>query len=89
MDFLKTALRNRSFMIGAFLAVIFIGAALISFLWTPFDVTKLDIAHKLQKPSALHWFGTDHFGRDIFSMIMVARAPPSPSQSSRWALVSS
>jgi len=64
-------LKNRSFMIGAFLATIFIGAALVSFLWTPFDVTKLDIAHKLQTPSALHWFGTDHFGRDIFSMIMV------------------
>lgn len=64
-------LRNRSFMIGAILAAIFIGAALISFLWTPFDVTKLDIAHKLQKPSTLHWFGTDHFGRDIFAMIMV------------------
>lgn len=71
MDFLKAALRNRSLMIGAFLAAIFIGAALFSFLWTPFDVTKLDIAHKLQKPSNLHWFGTDHFGRDIFSMIMV------------------
>jgi peptide/nickel transport system permease protein len=71
MAFLKAALRNRSFMIGAVLAAIFIGAALVSFLWTPFDVTKLDIAHKLQDPSAEHWFGTDHFGRDIFSMIMV------------------
>ncbi len=64
-------LRNRSFMIGATLVAIFIGAALISFLWTPFDVTKLDIPNKLQTPSAIHWFGTDHFGRDIFSMIMV------------------
>ncbi|MHA1127954.1 MAG: ABC transporter permease [Alphaproteobacteria bacterium] len=64
-------LKNRSFIIGAFLAAIFIGAALISFLWTPFDVTKLDIAHKLQTPNATHWFGTDHFGRDIFAMIMV------------------
>ncbi len=71
MQFVKAALRNRSFMIGASLAAIFIGAALISFLWTPFDVTKLDIPNKLQKPSGLHWFGTDHFGRDIFSMIMV------------------
>ena len=71
MQFLKAALRHRSFMIGAALAAIFIGAALISFLWTPFDVTKLNIPHKLQKPSAEHWFGTDHFGRDIFAMIMV------------------
>jgi len=68
---IRAALRNRSFMIGAFLALVFIGAALISFVWTPFDVTKLDIAHKLQTPNAIHWFGTDHFGRDIFAMIMV------------------
>ena len=71
MSFLKSTLRNRSFMIGASFAALFIGAALLSYLWTPFDVTKLDIPHKLQKPNLVHWFGTDHFGRDIFSMIMV------------------
>lgn len=68
---MKSALKNRSFMIGALLALLFISAALVSYLWTPFDVTKLDIAHKLQTPNTTHWFGTDHFGRDIFSMIMV------------------
>ena len=40
-------------------------AALVSLFWTPYDVTALDIAAKLQPPSAAHWFGTDHFGRDI------------------------
>jgi peptide/nickel transport system permease protein len=60
-----------SLVIGALLTAIFVAAALISFLWTPFDVTKLAIADKLQPPSLGHLFGTDHFGRDIFSMIMV------------------
>lgn len=56
---------------GGILVLLAIAAALLSFYWTPYDVTQLDIANKLKTPSALHWFGTDHFGRDIFSMIMV------------------
>jgi len=68
---LWTAMRSRSLVLGLALTLIFVGAALLSFIWTPFDVTQLDIPNKLQTPSAVHWFGTDHFGRDIFSMIMV------------------
>ena len=45
--------------------------ALLSFFWTPYDVTKLIVADRMQPPSAAHWFGTDHFGRDVLSMIMV------------------
>ena len=61
----------RTLVFGAALALVFALAAALSFLWTPFDVTKIVIADKLQTPNATHWFGTDHFGRDIFSMIMV------------------
>ena len=34
-------------------------------------MTKLEVANRLKSPSPVHWFGTDHFGRDIFSMVMV------------------
>lgn len=61
----------RSLWIGAVFSGVFALAALLSFVWTAYDVTALDIAAKLQPPSAAHWFGTDHFGRDVFSMIMV------------------
>ena len=50
---------------------VFLAAALLSFVWTPYDVAALDIASKLRPPSAAHWLGTDHFGRDVLSMIMV------------------
>ncbi len=63
--------RRRNLVIGALLCVLFIAAALVSFVWTPFDVISLDIANKLKTPGGEHWFGTDHFGRDILSMIMV------------------
>jgi len=68
---IASALSNRSFMIGALLAATFLLAALVSLVWTPFDVADLAISEKLQRPSATYWFGTDHFGRDIFSMVMV------------------
>jgi len=70
-SWLKTALHSRNLMPGLILSLVFVGGALVSFLWTPFDVTQLDIPGKLKAPTATHWFGTDHFGRDIFSMIMV------------------
>ena len=62
---------NRNLIIGAVLSSIVVLAALVSFVWTPFDYTAMNIPDKLQSPNAVHWFGTDHFGRDIFSMIMV------------------
>jgi len=65
------ALRSRNLMIGACLTLVFVLAALVSFIWTPFDVTGIDIANKIKPPSARNLLGTDHFGRDILSMIMV------------------
>ncbi|QFT61682.1 peptide/nickel transport system permease protein [Roseivivax halotolerans] len=56
---------------GAALSAVFVIAALLSFLWTPYAVDGMAIANRLQPPSAAHLLGTDHFGRDILSMIMV------------------
>ncbi len=64
-------MKLRSIVPGAVLILIVLIAALVSYVWTPFDVTTLDIRNKLQTPSAEHVFGTDHFGRDILSMLMV------------------
>jgi peptide/nickel transport system permease protein len=68
---LRMAGSHPAFVIGFSLSALFIVLALVSFIWTPFDPTKLAIANKLKPPSLEHWFGTDHFGRDMFSMIMV------------------
>lgn len=67
----RAALRTRSLIAGAVLTAVFVAAALISFAYTPYDVTVLTIPERLMPPSAGHWFGTDHFGRDILSMVMV------------------
>ncbi len=60
-----------SLAFGGVLAGLALVAALLSFVWTPGDVTQIAIAQKLQPPSAAHWLGTDHFGRDMLAMIMV------------------
>jgi len=58
-------------VLGAALSAVFVLAALVSFVWTPYGVEGMNIAARLRPPSGAHWFGTDHFGRDILSMIMV------------------
>ncbi|WP_312796978.1 ABC transporter permease [Tianweitania sp.] len=70
-SFLRLALANRSFVIGALITVIIAGMALLSYVWTPYSATDLSVLNKMKGVSAEHWFGTDHFGRDILSMIMV------------------
>jgi len=37
---------------------------------TPHDPTVMDIAARLQPPSAVHLFGADQYGRDILSRVM-------------------
>ncbi len=62
---------NRNLFVGLVLSSVVVLAALVSFVWTPFDHAAMDIPAKLQQPNGQHWLGTDHFGRDIFSMVMV------------------
>ena len=63
--------QHRSFVIGIILSFIMLFTGIVSLFWTPYSVELLDIPHKLQGASTAHWLGTDHFGRDVFSMLMV------------------
>ena len=62
---------SRSFVLGLCLTLVFIIAAALSFLWVPYDIETIDISARLKTPSGQHLLGTDHFGRDILSMIMI------------------
>ena len=68
---LHRALRHRSFVIGAVLSLLVVFAAALSLVWTPSSPYEMDLANKLQGPSLAHWLGTDAFGRDVASLIMV------------------
>ena len=62
---------SRGLVIGAFLTLVFVALACVSFLWVPYDIETLQIPNKLKTPNLNHWLGTDHFGRDILSMVMM------------------
>lgn len=67
-------LRNRksvSFRIGLVIAAMMAVMALVGYVWTPCDPTAIAGSEKFLAPSLRHLFGTDNFGRDIFSRVMV------------------
>ncbi len=68
---LGRALRHRSFSIGAILTLMLLLAATLSLVWTPWSPYEIDMSAKLQPPSAGHWLGTDPFGRDVTSLLLV------------------
>jgi peptide/nickel transport system permease protein len=67
---LRAALGSRNFVVGALITAVFAIGALVSLVWTPYPPAQQNIAGRFQLPSAEHWLGTDHFGRDMFSMIL-------------------
>ena len=62
---------NLTLVIGAGLVGLVVLTALVSFLWTPYDPTRVDPSQTLLSPGGDHWLGTDHFGRDIVSQLLV------------------
>jgi peptide/nickel transport system permease protein len=73
--FWRRARRNPSFMIGLVLTLLLVFAAGLSYLWTPHNPYEVDMGLKLQAPDARFWLGTDPYGRDIVSLLLVgARA---------------
>jgi peptide/nickel transport system permease protein len=65
------ALLHPSFVAGAVLTLLLLCAALLSLVWTPWSPYEIDMAAKLQPISSSHWLGTDPFGRDIASLLLV------------------
>jgi peptide/nickel transport system permease protein len=57
-------------IIGLVLTNVIAAAAVLSLIWTPYDPTTIVVEQRLLAPSLEHWFGTDHFGRDVFSMVL-------------------
>ena len=62
---------HRGLLVGGIITGFVLLTAFISWFWTPYPVadTNMDIAK--QGASAAHWLGTDSYGRDMLSQLMV------------------
>lgn len=62
--------RHRAAMVGlACLVLVCLAVALAPWI-APYDPVQMKLSVKLQPPSFEHFFGTDHFGRDVFSRLL-------------------
>ena len=68
---MNRALHHPSFVLGVLLSLALLAAALLSLVWTPWSPYEIDLPQKLRPPSAAHWLGTDVYGRDIVSLLLV------------------
>lgn len=69
---IRPLLRNRAVVLGMIILAIVLLAAILAPLLAPYAPNKLSIVNKLKPPSVEHLFGTDEFGRDIFSRAIYA-----------------
>lgn len=67
--FIKRFFANRSVVIGSSILLLLIIFAIVGPLISQYSPSEIDPANRLQGPSSEHWFGTDNFGRDLFSRV--------------------
>jgi peptide/nickel transport system permease protein len=67
---LSSILRNIAALLGLILLIVFIFIAILAPLLAPYDPLEIDAGITLLPPSREHLFGTDGFGRDIFSRVV-------------------
>ncbi len=70
MNRLRTILDNKYLLFGIIISGSLLILGIVGMLWTPYNTTQLNAAARFQAPCWTHWFGTDNFGRDIFSRVM-------------------
>jgi peptide/nickel transport system permease protein len=66
----KRLKKNRLALLGLVILLIILVLAVFAPLIIPYDYAAQDYNHRMEFPNRDHWFGTDNFGRDIFSRVI-------------------
>ncbi|MDI9472701.1 MAG: ABC transporter permease [Bacillota bacterium] len=62
--------KNRYLRMGTIMVGLLILVAIFAHVIAPFDYDEANRDVRLEPPSSEHWFGTDEFGRDVFSRVL-------------------
>lgn len=65
----KAGVRNRFLLIGGSIMIALIAIIVLGQWFSPYGPLEMNTMNRLAAPSADHWFGTDNFGRDIFTRV--------------------
>lgn len=68
--FARRFCKNKTAVIGLILFVVLVFLAVFATVISPYVYDQIDMASRMQTPTAAHWFGTDQLGRDVFSRIL-------------------
>ncbi len=66
----KRLIRNKAAIAGMIVILILILTAIFADFIAPYHYSTQDLQNVRQAPSSENWFGTDNFGRDIFSRVV-------------------
>ncbi|WP_342504744.1 ABC transporter permease [Sporosarcina sp. FSL K6-2383] len=67
---MRRLLTNKLMVFGGIIFIVFAFMSLIGPYLMAFDPYEMKVTERLQAPSAVHWLGTDEFGRDLLTRIV-------------------
>lgn len=70
LESMKLFFQHKLAVIGSVIVFLFLILAIFAPLIAPFGINEQSLGERFSAPSATHWFGTDDFGRDIFSRVV-------------------
>lgn len=70
--FIRRLLKRKTVAAGLIVLLVIVLLAVFAPMIAPYSPSKLSIVNRLKPPSELYWFGTDEFGRDVFSRTIFA-----------------
>jgi peptide/nickel transport system permease protein len=71
-SFVSRLVTRKTVMVGLLILVIVAALAILAPLIAPYSPSRLSVVNRLKPPSGIYWFGTDEFGRDVFSRTIYA-----------------